>query len=151
MTRSINLALAVASVIALAACASPPKETVFDKSNTFAVSKDVAWERLIMFFTENNIQVRTIEKDSGVIYAEKTGFDNGYADCGTNMLAPDLSRTATFNVFVRPVGGGKTQVTVNSEYKVTRQFDGKFFVNECKSTGLLESRILTTIRTGTVN
>ncbi|MDJ1632246.1 hypothetical protein [Rhizobium rhizogenes] len=139
--------LTVATLAALSSCATPPKATVFKNSETFSVTKDQAWEKLLAFFTSNNVQIKTIEKDSGVIYAERSGVDATYADCGQGGLAVDVSRSGTLNVFVREVSAGKTQVTVNTDFKIMRQFDGQPIIGECKSTGSLERGILSGLGT----
>jgi hypothetical protein len=130
--------------ICLMSCATPPKQAIFDKTKTFDMSKDAVWEDLLSFFTSNNIQIKTIEKDSGVIYAERSGVDATMADCGDVPLAVEVLRSGTLNVFVRSVGS-KTQVTVNSDFKVTRMFDNQTYVQPCNSTGLLEKSILESI------
>jgi hypothetical protein len=134
------------AMIALGAssCATPPKQHAFDKSRLYATGKDAVWEDVISFFTGNNIQIKTIEKDSGVIYAERSGVDGIMADCGEAPLATEISRTGTLNVFVRPVGG-KTQVTVNAEFRILRMFDNQTFTGACHSTGVLERSILDSI------
>lgn len=134
------LATALCAVV-LASCATPPKQTVFDKTRTFSLSKDATWERLLSFFTSNNIQIKTIEKDSGVIYAERAIADKSMADCGENALAMENGRPAAMNVFVRPVGD-KTEVTVNTDFKVVRTFDGNTWSDQCHSTGVLERQVL---------
>lgn len=132
------------ALICVASCASPPKTTVFDKSRTYDLSKDAVWEDLLSFFTSNNIQIKTIEKDSGVIYAERSGVDASMADCGQVPLAAEMVRSGTLNVFVRPAGS-KTQVTVNSDFKIVRMFDNQTYTAPCNSTGLLEKSILESI------
>lgn len=141
----ISIAAALAAIMALSACGTPPKTYNFDRSNTYPVSKDEAWERLLTYFTSNNIQIKTIEKDSGVIYAERALVDASTADCGQGGLAVDVSRTGGLNVFVRSIGPKQTQVSVNSDYKITRMFDGQVMVTPCNSTGLLEGQILRSI------
>jgi hypothetical protein len=140
--QSIAVAL-LASVIA--SCATPPKQAVFDKSQSYDMNKDFVWESLLSFFTSNNIQIKTIEKDSGVIYAERSSVDRTMADCGEAPLTAEIARSGTLNVFVRPTGA-KTQVTVNSEFKVLRMFDNQTFTAACHSTGLLERSILDSIK-----
>lgn len=132
------------SLICLVSCATPPKNTVFEKAKIYDKSKDAIWEDLLSFFTSNNIQIKTIEKDSGVIYAERSGIDATMADCGQVPLAVDVQRSGTLNVFVRSMGS-KTQVTVNSDFKVMRMFDNQTYIQACNSTGLLEKSILESI------
>jgi hypothetical protein len=101
----------------------------------------------LAFFTSNNIQIKTIEKDSGVIYAERARADPSMADCGQD-LAVELSRPANLNVFVKEASGG-TQVTVNANFEVVRTFDNRTWNAPCHSTGLLEKQILSSIKSKT--
>lgn len=137
-------ALMTLSAATLTSCATPPKKVNFDNSRTYASSKDAVWEAVISFFTKNNIQIKTIEKDSGVLYAERSSVDESMADCGDFPLAPEIERSGTLNVFVRHLQSG-TEVTVNTEFKDVRIFDNKTFTNSCNSTGLLEKNILDSI------
>jgi hypothetical protein len=142
----IKAACAVTALtFALAACATPPKQVSFKNSETYNLSKDETWERLLSFFTSNNVQIKTIEKDSGVIYAERSTIDASMADCGEAPLMAEIARTGTLNVFVRSKAG-QTEVTVNSEFKVIRMFDNQTFTVACHSTGTLEASILASIR-----
>jgi uncharacterized lipoprotein YmbA len=128
----------------LAACGTEPKKTAFNNSAVVAKKKDQVWESALDYFTRNNIQIKTIEKDSGVIYAERASFEESMADCGEQPIARELARTATLNVFVRPQPSG-TQVSVNTTFAVVRTFDGQTWKTECFSTGLLERQILNSV------
>jgi hypothetical protein len=138
-------AIAIAGIL-LSSCVEAPKETAFKNGETYNISKDEAWSRLLAFFTSQNIQVKTIEKDSGVIYAERSSADPTLADCGKGGLAADVNRTGTVNVFVLEKGPQQTQVTVNTDFSIMRQFDGQPIVGQCKSKGILERMILDSIR-----
>lgn len=143
MRVRVFAALAVGA--ALTGCGTPPKSYSFDRSKTYPISKDEAWERLLGYFTSNNIQIKTIEKDSGVIYAERAVVDAAIADCGDGGLAVDVARSGGLNVFVRSISARETQVSVNSDYKITRMFDGQVIIGQCNSTGFLERQILSSV------
>lgn len=140
-----GLVCAVALLSVLSSCATPPKVSQFEKSRTYALSKDVVWERLLGFFTANSIQIKTIEKDSGVIYAERAMADGSMVDCGQPGLAIEVGRPGSLNVFVRSVGSS-TEVTVNTQFTSLRQFDAQTFTTPCHSTGALEKQILDSIK-----
>lgn len=144
--KKTNIAALAACLLAVS-CATPPTQRSIENSRTFAVSKDQAWEALLSYFTSNNIQIKTIEKDSGVIYAERALSDASMADCGAVPLAQEMSRPASLNVFVRETGDG-VQVTVNAQFEVTRMFDGTTWTDACFSTGLLERQLLTAVEAG---
>ena len=128
----------------LTGCGTDPQRTQFNNSAVIAKKKDVVWESLLDYFTRNNIQIKTIEKDSGVIYAERASFDAGMADCGEAPIARELVRSASLNVFVRSQQGG-TQVSVNTTFAIVRSFDNQSWKAECFSTGALEREILNAI------
>lgn len=136
--------LLLGSLLAFAGCATPPKQTAFSNTQTYQSSKDQVWSDLLAFFTSNNIQIKTIEKESGVIYAERSRSDPSMADCGQD-LAVELSRPATLNVFVKPESKGTT-VTVNATFEVIRSFDNRTWTAPCHSTGALERQILASIK-----
>ncbi|MBX3584748.1 MAG: hypothetical protein KF810_22970 [Rhizobiaceae bacterium] len=139
---TLRFFVSVALLIALSGCGTPPKQYTFERTKTYSATKDEIWTRLISYFTSNNIQIKTIEKDSGVIYAERSMVDASIADCGQGGLAADVVRTGGLNVFVQSLEPNKTQVSVNSDYKITRVFDGQPMVTACNSTGLIEGQIL---------
>jgi len=66
MKKMIKLIL----VLAVAGCGTAPKVHNFERFRSLQVSKDEAWLGVIDFFTSNSLQIKTIEKDSGIIYAE---------------------------------------------------------------------------------
>lgn len=105
---------------------------------------DQAWENIVSFFASHNIQVKNIAKDSGVIYAETTRFDNSMADCGTPGIFQVVGRRANFNVFVKHANSGPT-VSVNTDFTETRQFEQNVTTVQCNSTGSLETMILNAV------
>ena len=139
-----NFAAVAGIAVLLSSCASPPKMSQFEKTRIYQSGKDAVWEKLLAFFTANSIQIKTIEKDSGVIYAERAMADATMADCGQPGLAIELARPGSLNVFVRGVGSG-TEVNVNTQFTSLRQFDNQTFTTQCHSTGVLEKQILDSI------
>lgn len=143
--NNLRKALLVACAFGLAGCATAPVATDFDNTRVYSKSKDEVWTSLVAFFATNNIQIKTIEKDSGVIYAERSSFDKVMADCGVDYLYTEITNVASFNVLVIP-RGGQTSVTVTSEFKAGRI--GPYNatkVTQCLSTGYLEQQILASI------
>lgn len=53
--------------LTLAACGTAAQKTEFNNSAVVNHKKDAVWERLLEYFTRNNIQIKTIEKASGVL------------------------------------------------------------------------------------
>lgn len=48
-----------------------PQNTDFTKEKMFSASFDNIWEGIISYFATNNISIKTLEKDSGIIVAER--------------------------------------------------------------------------------
>lgn len=134
--------------MALSACATAPTVYNVQNSRSIAQPKDVVWERVVEFFAMNNLSIKTIEKDSGIIGAERmiaapsrNGMIGNWASCGSELLMTPVGQTADLNVFVRPVASGVT-VSVNTRFTEARSFDGAPTTVQCNSTGELEKLIL---------
>jgi hypothetical protein len=141
----IKRALLVLGVsVAVAGCSTPPKQHAFENTWTVNNNKDKVWEKAVGFLAMNNISVKAIEKDSGIIYAETTRFDPSMvADCGDDPLLQVVDSKAEFNVFVRPVDAGTTTVAVNTDFTVVKQFGNNPPIQQaCTSRGVLERAIL---------
>jgi hypothetical protein len=142
--------IGIALAMALSACSTPPASHSVTRSKTYPLAKDAVWESLMAWFTTNQLAIKTIEKDSGVVYAERiyaTADAFSGADCGKDEMAPPFERIGQFNVFVHPVDAANTQVTVNSTFIEHRRsaWDGSIITAGCVSTGALENSILTAI------
>ncbi len=103
------------------------------------------------FFTENSIQIKTIEKDSGVIYAEHIYSNsqgmafNKWADCGYSYWETPISSNLSLNVFVRnDLQTEKTVVSVNVIFTQKRfnNYWENYKTVPCNSTGILEHTIM---------
>ncbi len=136
--------ITAALVLSLSGCATAPQTYSYEKSKTSTRTYDEVWENVIEFFASHNIPVKNIAKDSGVIYAETTKFDNNIADCGSPGIMVVTGRQANFNVFVKHTGAAPT-VTVNSQFSEIRSFDMSVVKVECNSKGVLEREILSAI------
>lgn len=141
-------ALLVALLPLASSCVTQPGAYTYDKSRFYSgSSKDEVWRKIIQFFSENNIQVRTIEKDSGIVYAEATRISPGelssYADCGSFPFEVVVSGTVRLNIFADESEEG-TKVSVNTDFKSERSNigDGSRSVGVCNSMGTLEKTIL---------
>ena len=134
----------IVSIALLAGCATAPEKHSFQNSRAYDKGFDEVWEKVVEYFATNNIEIKNIAKDSGVIYAERTSFDNSVADCGSPGLSQVVGRTATFNVFVSDQDGA-TQVSVNSRFSEVRRFDYNNWNVECNSRGVLEKTVLDAI------
>ena len=132
----------LASAFALLAqgCATAPGLYSYRQSHGYSRSYDQVWEDTIGFFANNNIQVKNIAKDSGVIYAEQTSFGDDLADCGKRGIATSIGRMATLNVFI--MRSSSPSIRVNTKFQETRKFDNSVWTVECNSKGIIEEVIL---------
>lgn len=147
MKRIIIACLAAA----VSGCAStPPAHIPIENSRRIALSKDVAWSNLVEHFAAGNITIKTIERDSGIIYAERmfgTVADVAtFADCGVPGMSVPISSSVDLNVFVREVEGG-VNATVNASFRQQRRstWDNSLSTVECASLGTIERSVLSAI------
>jgi len=135
----------LAAASALASCATAPANYSVNNSRSYDKGYDQVWEDLVSFFASNNIPIKNIAKDSGVIYAESTRFDDSYADCGKPGLMAVVGRKANFNVFVNR-SGSTPAVSVNTEFTEFRRFDTAQTTVQCNSKGIIEARLLDSVK-----
>ena len=136
----------------LAACATMPKTYEFERAREYSASKDQIWSRLMELLTSQNIQIKTVEKDSGIVYAERFYGPEGakfldFADCGLEIGNTPAGRpTAGMNVFVVEIADNRTRVTVNTNFQmpvlVYAVIANVLEHRTCNSKGTLERRIL---------
>src|SRR5215467_4234328 len=86
-----------------------------------AAPYDVTWAALIQALAYDNVPVRTVAKDSGVISSDDIVSPIGvYADCGSKGDKPlEGEALVTFIVFVRP-NGQTTELQINSKMRTFR-------------------------------
>jgi len=147
--KTIISCVAVGAFLFLSGCATPPKTHQFDKARTFNKSFEKAWQNTIQFFTSNSIPIKTIEKSSGVIYAEKLNGSaeeaDTFADCGVPGIALVISTKISLNVFLQKVGPNQSKATINTLFTQVREFDRRRHEVSCNSRGTLEQRLLTAL------
>jgi len=131
-------------IVVLTSCATAPASYTFSNSQSYSRPYDQLWEDLVGFFAKNNIQIKNIAKDSGVIYAESATFSDNSADCGDPGLWSRSSRLFNLNVFVSRSGSEPT-VHVNTKFFETRRFENKMETVECNSRGAVERAVLASI------
>jgi hypothetical protein len=137
---------ALAACLALLALACAPTAPVsrpnFERTRQVALAPDDAWRRILEFLASEGILIRSVDRASGVLYAEQLmDRDPSLADCGSGGSWRALPQTAlSLNVFVRPNGSG-SRVTVNSRF--TQMYASGIDARPvlCFSTGALEGRI----------
>lgn len=149
--------LALATTTALAGCAgpsvTPPGAAPSDQSQVYSADFDRVWENTVDWFAVNNIPIKNIEKDSGIIGSEYSlGANYSQVDCGTvdpgdMHILQDVSVVANINVLVREASGG-TAVQPNvfghgkaTLYDALNSRPATLKLEDCISTGELEESL----------
>ena len=141
MIRTIAV---IAATAVLVGCATTTQTYEFDKTAHYPYSGDSVWPAIIEVFAENNLDIRTLERASGLVAGEYRGAPaenpSEYACPGGMFLSP-LRDTLSYNVFMReaPGGGSNVTVNVNVERLYRSSWDGSQTIRDCQSTGAIES------------
>jgi hypothetical protein len=112
---------------------------------------DATWNALIRALAFDNVPLRAVAKDSGVIASDDIVSPIGvYADCGSRGDKPlEGEALVTFTVFARP-NGATTDLQINSKMRTFRlvKFGGlKADPNyECVSTTRWEPNLVDAVR-----
>jgi hypothetical protein len=114
---------------------------------------EATWVALVRAFAQQNLPLRAIARDSGVIASDDVITPIGlWADCG--RIDDDLiegEAIVSFTVFAEP-NGGATRVQVNAKMRTQsarKGSSGKLRpapVYQCASTGRFEANLIDTIR-----
>ena len=107
-----------------------------------AAPYDVTWNALIRALAFDNVPLRAVAKDSGVIASDDIVSPIGvYADCGSKGDKPlEGEALVTFTVFARP-NGTTTDLQINSKM---RTFPNPKFA--CVSTTRWEPNLVDSVR-----
>lgn len=153
----IKIIIALTASAALSGCAmpsiQPPADNGADYRQSYQADFDSVWEATVDWFATNNIPIKNIEKDSGIIGSEYSlGADYSQVDCGTvdpggMYVLENENIVANLNVLVRENYG-----TVTVQPNVFGQ--GSYFLRDvwnnvpstlkadrCVSTGELEQSL----------
>lgn len=131
-------------VVGLTSCASyqPAKEKKVENEKTFAVPFEKAWTKTIAFVSSNGMNVKTIDKSSGLISFERaydTDFNSKYMDCGSMVSMSKSTKekeedakkgvkgsenlkvsdgTVSMNFFMEKISDKETKLKINTFGKV---------------------------------
>jgi len=152
----VRLSLAGLGLLALAGCSRPfvlplPEPPYRDRAGA---SYDATWRALIRALAVENVPLRAIAKDSGVIASDDFVSPIGvYADCGRlGDVAIEGEALVAFTVFVQPDGVSGTDIQVNAKMRTQayrRGSSGRLKsdqVFQCVSTGRFEANLADTVR-----
>ena len=118
-----------------------------------AANYDATWTALIRVFARENLPMRAIARDSGVIASDDVISRIGvWADCGRAGDAHlEGEALVSFTVFVQPASDGM-DVQINSKMRTQAHRTGKSGklkpqpVYQCASTGRFEANLIDTVR-----
>src|SRR5262245_22528558 len=114
---------------------------------------DAVWRALVRALARENVQIRTIARDSGVIASEAVPTTIGlYADCGRfGDEGVQGDAQVAFTIFVEAVSTTQTAVQVNTRMRTDTYTRGSGLPKArpglpCASTGRWEANLLDNVR-----
>jgi hypothetical protein len=141
--------------LALAGCARPHVSPILPPPyrEQVAAPYDATWRALIKSLAKENMPLRAVARDSGVISTDEVVTPIGlYADCGSfGSERVEGEALVSFTVFAQP-NGDETEVTINSKTRTQahrKGTSGKLKstpVFQCASTGRFEANLLDAVR-----
>lgn len=156
MLRGLRaVCLLAVALLGAAACSRPFVAPLLPGvyTETLEAPYEQVWRALVRTLAVENVQVRAIAKDSGVIASEAVPTMIGlYADCGRfgdQQVEGDAQ--VAFTIFVRAVSGSQTTVQVNTRMRTEAYARGPGKAKPrpplaCASTGRWEANLLDTVR-----
>jgi hypothetical protein len=146
--------MAAALVLTLTACGGPHVGPLAPPPyrSEIPAHYDRTWTALIRALSRENLPLRAVARDSGVIASDDTITPIGlWADCGTvgdDRLEGEA--LVSFTLFVEP-SGSATRVQINSKMRTQAYRKGSSGlkpqpVYSCASTGRFEANLLEAVR-----
>jgi len=156
MNRAARAARVVVLVAGIAAGCFRPLITPITPPpyrGTVRAPYEATWKALIRALAFENVPLRAVAKDSGVVASDDFFSPIGvYADCGRlGDSQVEGEALVAFTIFVQP-NGGSTDIQVNSKMRsqaFQRGASGSLWpqpVYECASTGRWEANLIDSIR-----
>jgi hypothetical protein len=146
----------VISALALAACARPHVSPLPPPPYRAEIpaAYERTWTALVRALARENLPLRAIARDSGVIASDDFVTPIGlWADCGTlGDERLEGEALVSFTVFAEPNGPAATRVQLNAKMRTNahrKGGSGKLRpspVYPCASTGRFEANLLETVR-----
>jgi uncharacterized lipoprotein len=150
------LGLASLALVATLGCSRAYVAPVLPAAYTEQIEApyDAVWRALVRALARENVQIRTIARDSGVIASEAVPTTIGlYADCGRfGEERVEGDAQVAFTIFVEAVSSTQTAVQVNTRMRTDTYTRGSGPPKPrsglpCASTGRWEANLLDTVRT----
>jgi hypothetical protein len=153
--RGLRPLIGAMGLLALAGCTRAYVAPVLPSAYTEQIEApyDAVWRALVRALARENVQIRTIARDSGVIASEAVPTTIGlYADCGRfgdERVQGDAQ--VAFTIFVEAVSTMQTAVQVNTRMRTDTYTRGSGPPKPraglpCASTGRWEANLLDTVR-----
>lgn len=154
MKRYLFILFALLLSATMFSCISyrPPKQYQFDKSRIINKTYEDTWTRVISWMAANNIPIRLIDKNSGIIES-KDKIDMSFLlncmDCGTAGITENQTNySGNFNIQVIKKSDNQTEVYFNAFFRAVLERVVSSDPNSppltyfnpilCASTGVLE-------------
>jgi hypothetical protein len=147
---------AALSMVVLAGCSRPVVSPIAPPPyrDEAAAGYDTTWRALVRALAGENVPLRVVAKDSGVISTDDFISPIGvYADCGRiGEVQLEGETMGSFTLFVQPGRDGATSIQVNSKlntHAYRRGGSGKLKTDrvfQCVSTGRWEANLLDSVR-----
>ena len=153
LSTAISAAL---SMVALVGCSRPVVSPIVPPPyrDEAGAGYDTTWRALVRALAGENVPLRVVAKDSGVISTDDFISPIGvYADCGRiGEVQLEGETMGSFTLFVQPGRDGATSIQVNSKlntHAYRRGGSGKLKTDrvfQCVSTGRWEANLLDLVR-----
>jgi hypothetical protein len=155
-SRAMGVVAAGLILTGLGACARPFVSPILPPPHRDQIpaAYDATWRALIRALAFENVSLRAVAKDSGVVSSDEIVSPIGvFADCG--RIGDDVlegEAVVSFTVFAQPNGAGATDVQVNAKMRTQawRKGDSGKLKSEvvyvCASTGRWEANLMDTVR-----
>jgi len=119
-----------------------------------AAAYETTWRALLGALAKENVPLRVVAKDSGVIASDNFATPIGaYADCGrVGDASLEGEALVNFTVFVQSAGANGTEVQINAKMRTQAHRKGSSGklrpdpVYPCVSTGRWESNLVDAVR-----
>lgn len=166
MVTEMKRFLAFVVVLFATGCAVDPKTFDVQSTREIPAAHDKAWSAALKYLAQNQFQIRTVERASGVILADKLisdtieggWFSKGpigdFADCGKEFMATPGTHSVQLNVLIEPKGAATASVVVTAKYTETYKGMNTLYgyyepqqPKSCNSTGKLEALVFEAIST----
>jgi hypothetical protein len=140
--KKMGLFLVALAVVVLAGCAAPVAPRPFVNTQSVVASYDQVWDGVMEVLAQNNVQIKTLAKDSGFVAAESQRFNDAFAVCDERMVH-NVRKAASFNIRLQR-GEQAQKMTVNAEWRMVGRntITGYPEERECASTGVLEGYLM---------